>query len=697
MAINALIESLNGLNIDGTFYAGYPILASADKSHTIEALVVSKEYGLIAFNFPETKNFEEVKEIQDELFYLIEGNLKRHEILRKGRNLAIEPNIISFYPDDFEIENGGDYLFACPSTIKNTLNQCRKVLPEFYVPLCSAIERVTTIKPTKKRDNVKKEKSYGAILKIIEKEIANLDRWQKKAAIEVPEGIQRVRGLAGSGKTVVLALKAAYLHSQHPDWDIAVTYHTRSLKQQFIDLIERFTFEHSGDKPNFNKLHILHSWGSSDNLGIYSTVATKINLNPINYVTAKSKFGVSDAFAGICREILSYMKTSNIEPMYDAILIDEAQDLPSEFFKIVYKIVKNPKRIIIAYDELQNLKNTSMLPIEELFGNNEDGTPLVTLQNIDNEPKRDIILPICYRNTPWALTIAHGLGFGTSRKKLVQHFEDVNLWNDIGYNVEAGELKLGKNVILKRKVSAAPEYFNELLTAEDSVISKKFNNEIEQYEWVAEQIKKNIEEDELDLDDILVIFPDAIMSQKQYQTFANSMNKRNLDSHLAGISTGKDIFTRTDSVAAASIYRAKGNEAPMVYIVNSDYCAIGQEMIKLRNILFTAITRSRAWVRILGVGDGMDILEQEISEIRNSDYKLSFKIPTQPELEEIRLINRDRTKEENNKILKAQKSLKEIKELIESGILSPDTLPELQTLLNISKNFNTEIDINNEG
>ena len=34
--------------------------------------------------------------------------------------------------------------------------------------------------------------------------------------------------------------------------------------------------------------------------------------------------------------------------------------------------------------------------------------------------------------------------------------------------------------------------------------------------------------------------------------------------------------------------------APMVYIVNAEYCAQGAEMITLRNTLFTAITRSRA-------------------------------------------------------------------------------------------------------
>lgn len=50
--------------------------------------------------------------------------------------------------------------------------------------------------------------------------------------------------------------------------------------------------------------------------------------------------------------------------------------------------------------------------LEEMFGLNEYGKPKVVLENRDNEARKDIVLPICYRNTPWALTLAHLLSFG---------------------------------------------------------------------------------------------------------------------------------------------------------------------------------------------------------------------------------------------------------------------------------------------
>ncbi|MEI7100528.1 helicase, partial [Klebsiella pneumoniae] len=85
---------------------------------------------------------------------------------------------------------------------------------------------------------------------------------QNKAVIETVDGVQRIRGLAGSGKTIVLALKAAYLHTQYPDWRIAVTFHTRSLKGQFRRLINNFCIEQSGEEPDWTKIRIINAWGA---------------------------------------------------------------------------------------------------------------------------------------------------------------------------------------------------------------------------------------------------------------------------------------------------------------------------------------------------------------------------------------------------------------------------------------------------
>ena len=201
---------------------------------------------------------------------------------------------------------------------------------------------------------------------------------------------------------------------------------------------------------------------------------------------------------------------------------------------------------MFAYDELQNLGNNSMPSLEEMFGLNMDGTPKVVLENKVNEARQDIVLPICYRNTPWAITLAHSLGFGIYRPEgLVQLFSDTDLWTDIGYKVISGTLENGKHVKLMRSEEASPTYFKDLLDKDDAVLVERFDNCIQEYKWVSEQIKKNIEEDELDPDDILVIFPDTYYAKSEYAEFRKFLILNGINSNLVGVAISRDSF-KTD-------------------------------------------------------------------------------------------------------------------------------------------------------
>jgi superfamily I DNA and RNA helicase len=103
--------------------------------------------------------------------------------------------------------------------------------------------------------------------------------------------------------------------------------------------------------------------------------------------------------------------------VYDAILVDEAQDFPPPFLRLCYELLTPAKRLVYAYDELQNL-NTQPLPApEEIFGKNADGTPRVHFTAAaPGKPEQDIILEKCYRNSRPILVTAHALGFGIYRQ-----------------------------------------------------------------------------------------------------------------------------------------------------------------------------------------------------------------------------------------------------------------------------------------
>ncbi len=83
---------------------------------------------------------------------------------------------------------------------------------------------------------------------------------------------------------------------------------------------------------------ILHAWGGGGREGVYSQIAHHAGLDARNFLYGRERFGRDQAFEGVCSELLTTIGRDEPKPLYDAVLIDEAQDLPSAFFKLVYNI-----------------------------------------------------------------------------------------------------------------------------------------------------------------------------------------------------------------------------------------------------------------------------------------------------------------------------------------------------------------------
>ena len=183
----------------------------------------------------------------------------------------------------------------------------------------------------------------------------------------------------------------------------------------------------------------------------------------------------------------------------------------------------------------------------------------------------------------------------------------------------------------------------------------------------------------------MIVFPDTYLAKSEYRELEKFLKANGINSILAGVDTNRDTFRIKDSVTCAHVYRAKGNEAPMVYIVNAEYCADGMELIKLRNILFTSITRSRAWVRVCGVGEKMQQLKNEYNQCVANDYELHFRIPTDKELEKARRLNRERTSTEKKILENTKDNINELIDNIKNGTVDSELIPELSKLMELLK------------
>ncbi len=346
-------------------------------------------------------------------------------------------------------------------------------------------------------------------------------------------------------------------------------------------------------------------------------------------------------------------------------------------------MLRHPKRFVYAYDELQNLSGTSLPPPEEIFGSDKHGRPLVTF---GEDRRRDVILQKCYRNSRPILVSAHGLGFGIYREApehtstgLVQMFDYPALWEQIGYKVKDGQLTKGQHIVLERTAETSPRFLEEHSSIDDLVQFIAFDDESQQNEWLTQQIQHNLAKDELRHDDIIVIHPDPRTARASTAPIRRKLFEAGIQTHLAGVDTDADVFFRTDtpSVTFTGIYRAKGNEAGMVYVINAQDCnSSGTGLASLRNRLFTAITRSKAWVRVIGYGPGMQGLYNEFSALLQRDFVLDFTYPDDAILSKLRIVHRDLSAQERQRLERRKSQVAGLLDDLENGELHPEDLDE---------------------
>ncbi|MGC4031698.1 MAG: ATP-binding domain-containing protein [Tepidisphaeraceae bacterium] len=671
---NRLAQVLSAAtDLDGTLYIGYPIIGTPEGSFPIDALLVSPSKGLILIDLVEGRTLSNYEYAQDDAYNKMLAKLLQHPALIKRRELQVKPNTLTFAPAVINQPQKSDHLVCNADQLIDAIQKIPNIDPAYYPPLVAVIQAISTLRRGRRKRDLKKAESKGSKIKRLEDSIANLDSQQSAAVVETYDGVQRIRGLAGCGKTIVLALKVAYLHARHPEWSIAVTFNTRSLKKQFESLITTFVLEQANEEPDWEKVRILNAWGApggTERSGVYYEFCRDHGIEYLDFAAAKTRFGSDRAFEEVCNLALQGAKA--FTPRYDAILVDEAQDFSPSFLLLCYEYLKEPKRLVYAYDELQNLGDRSLPPVEEIFGKNLDGTPRVVISPSElGKPKQDIILEKCYRNSRPVLSTAHSLGFGIYRDSgLVQIFENKDLWFDIGYAASGGEIVDGEVVELRRTPESSPEFLEAHSPVDDLIEFLVFEDQQKQAEWLVQAIEKNVTEDELLPDDIVVINPDPLTTKDAVGLSRRMLFERNINSNLAGVTTIPDIFTEPGTVTFTGVFRAKGNEAPMVYIINAQDCYSGlipRRVALARNRLFTAITRSKAWVRVLGIGDDMRALKAEFDRSKAEDFELKFRYPTEDERKTMRTVNRDMSPAEVERSKRRRTNLKDIIDSLESG------------------------------
>ncbi len=196
-----------------------------------------------------------------------------------------------------------------------------------------------------------------------------LDLEQERTAKSILEGHRVLKGVAGSGKTLVLSCRARYLKKFQPHWRILIVCFNISLRQYIRQLLDA---DHTG-------IDVFHYHGLVKHL----TDASLKKLPSETEDQWNERVGVI---------LHQHIASGNLQTRYDAILIDEGQDFAVSWLQSLTELL-NPETdsLLLCLDPAQNI-----------FGRKVS----FKSAGIQVQGKRPISLKKSYRNTTEILTLA---------------------------------------------------------------------------------------------------------------------------------------------------------------------------------------------------------------------------------------------------------------------------------------------------
>lgn len=640
--ISNIIVLLRKKEIQYDIYYGYPIIDEDDKKSYVKGIIILENKIMLLYENQEEKE--------------VYGSCLMNYLTLDNSLFKITRNYDKYVEEIDLFKFNEEYLNKVikDKEIKFEMNEIRKIN--------RAIQKAYNLSSDDDREISSKD-TLGYKLKERNTYIGNYDSTQFNMVESDIKIHQRIRGLAGSGKTILMLKKLARTHYMYPELNLAFIFYTKSLKEDVIKKFKRFYKDYDRfNEPNMQKIKIYHAWGGKGNKGFYSEICEFLNYTPLTYGDLKSR---RDPFDFACERLLTELDKNENNNFFDMIFIDEAQDFSLSFFKLCLKVLKKEVAeiknriktgfLIYAYDELQSLREDVTIPTKnQIFGKNTEC--------------EDINLSISYRTPVEILVSAHAIGLGVYRK--IENNEETPLVNfvdkktlvDMGYINENGEINEGEKVKLKRKEEKKGIEIDKPLS---------FKNEYDEYNAIVENMIELLENQDVKSQDIMIIDLDESYLQRDYEKFSKifyekiSKKEKLKDISLNLVDKSNPNRVKIEnSITYTTIYRAKGNEANLVFILNCDSISLTSRNSVARNKIFTAMTRAK-W-KVWLYGKEMNEYSYEIEKVKENNYTLEFIYPTKEQRKKIKQLGDKEEKDKSN--------VEEIAKIINSSGLDKSTL-----------------------
>ena len=206
--------------------------------------------------------------------------------------------------------------------------------------------------------------------------LAVMDMHQEQIARSLGEGHRIIRGVAGSGKTLILAFRAEYL-ARGATRPVLILCYANGIAGRLEDAMQARGVEHRVQVLTF------HGW-------CYRMLRTY----GIPAPSERDYPDYAERLAASVSEVVKAVDQGHI-PMeqYDAVLIDEAHDFEPQWLALAARMV-NPrtKALMVVYDDIQAIYKGRERPVWKQLGIEATG--------------RTTVLKVNYRNTAQIVAFA---------------------------------------------------------------------------------------------------------------------------------------------------------------------------------------------------------------------------------------------------------------------------------------------------
>jgi superfamily I DNA and RNA helicase len=405
-----------------------------------------------------------------------------------------------------------------------------------------------------------------------------------------------IRGVAGSGKTVVLAIQAARYVAQNmtnPDLfpeqmrDIAVICFNRSLVPLLRGQVHKaYRQRTQEDLPS--KIRVTHMNGL-----MYILIENE-KLFPLKYVTTQGTTA-SERARNYLAQIEAFEKESPAaysSALLDAIFVDEGQDLEPEEYALLLKLIRpdavsGEKTLIIYYDDAQNLYAKTR-PVWKELG--------IDVQRGD----RSRVMKECFRNTREIVQLAFNVLLGSA--SLDRRKVQTRTYSNVADLKQSG---LVEEIDSYFQVNFAERTF-------EIPIVKAFASRAEERTWVVSEISRLIHKEQVQPEDILVLCP----SNAECDELC-----RIVDGVRPSLATGvcrpymreekDDFIFRDGCLTVSTVNSAKGYDAQVVFLLAADQYSLEPEG---RASFYVGATRAKLLLYVTGK-DGAETLLQEAKKL----------------------------------------------------------------------------------